>query len=67
MKKLATFATMAFLLATAGAFAQEPATTTPAGDNGAAKTTATKTAKKHKAHKKVGTKAATPAPAPAQK
>jgi len=67
MKKLATFATMAFLLATAGAFAQAPAPTAAAGDNAAAATKTTKSAKKHKGHKKVGTKPATPAPTPAQK
>jgi hypothetical protein len=68
MKKLATFTTMAFLLATAGAFAQAPSTTTASGDKAATKTTRTaKSAKTHKGHRKVGTKPGTPAPTPAQK
>ena len=50
MKKFATLTAMAFLLATAGAFAQTPSTTTPTGDK-----PATKTAKAgHKGHKKAG-------------
>lgn len=65
MKKFATFTTMAFLLATAGAFAQTPSTTTPADSKDAK---AAKTAKAHKGHKKPGgTKPTTPAPTPAQK
>lgn len=65
MKKLATLTTMAFLLATAGAFAQTPSTTPETGDKTATK--ATKSAKVHKGHKKVGTKPGTPAPTSAQK
>jgi prophage tail gpP-like protein len=49
MKKLATLTTMAFLLATAGAFAQEPSTTTTPSDQTATKTA--KSAKRHRAHK----------------
>lgn len=62
MKKLATLSMMAFLLATAGAFAQTPSTTTP--DDKATMKTAKPA---HKGHKKVGKKVATPAPTPAQK
>jgi opacity protein-like surface antigen len=66
MKKFATLTAMAFLLATAGAFAQAPPTTAPAGDQAAAKTT--KTAKAgHKGHKKAGKTTTTPAPTPAAK
>ena len=60
MKKFATLTTMAFLLATAGAFAQAPTTTTTDKP-------ATKTAKAHKGHKKAGKTTTTPAPTPAQK
>ena len=63
MKKLATLATMAFLLATAGAFAQTPSTTPATGDKATMKTANPA----HKGHKKVGKKVATPAPTPAQK
>jgi hypothetical protein len=63
MKKFATLTAMAFLLATAGAFAQTPSTTTPTGDK-----PATKTAKAgHKGHKKAGKTTTTPTPTPAAK
>jgi len=62
MKKLATFTTMAFMLATAGAFAQTPSTTPASGDK-----PATKTAKAHKGHKKTVKTTTTPAATPAQK
>jgi hypothetical protein len=66
MKKFATLTAMAFLLATAGAFAQAPSTTTPAGDQAATKTT--KTAKSgHKGHKKGGKTTTTPSPTSAAK
>jgi opacity protein-like surface antigen len=66
MKKFATLTAMAFLLATAGAFAQAPSTTTPAGGQAATKTT--KTAKSgHKGHKKAGKTTTTPASTPAAK
>jgi hypothetical protein len=65
MKKFATLTAMAFLLATAGAFAQAPSTTTPAGNQAATKA-APKTAKAgHKGHRKAGK--TTPAPTPAAK
>ena len=69
MKKFATLTAMAFLLATAGAFAQAPSTTTPAGDPAATKTTKTaKTVKTgHKGHKKAGKTTTTPASTPAAK
>ena len=59
MKKIATLTAMAFLLATAGAFAQ---TATPETKTAPAKT-ATKTAKHHKGHKK-GAKTSTSTTAP---
>ena len=62
MKKFATLTAMAFLLATAGAFATTPST---AADKAPAKPA--KTAKVHRAHKKVGAKPGTPTPTPAQK
>jgi hypothetical protein len=67
MKKFATLTAMAFLLATAGAFAQAPPATAPAGDQTATKA-APKTAKAgHKGHKKAGKTTTTPAPTPAAK
>jgi hypothetical protein len=63
MKKFATLTMMAFLLATAGAFAQTPSTTVTTGDKPAAKTAKTT----HKGHKHTGQKPGTPAPTPAQK
>jgi hypothetical protein len=63
MKKFATLTTMAFLLATAGAFAQAPSTTTATGDKATTKTAKTS----HKGHKHAGQKPGTPAPTPAQK
>jgi hypothetical protein len=69
MKKFATLTAMAFLLATAGAFAQAPPATTPAGDQAATKTTkSAKSAKAgHKGHKRPGKTTTTPAPTPAVK
>ena len=63
MKKLATLTTMAFLLATAGAFAQTPSTTTTTGDKATTKTAKTG----HKNHKHAGQKPGTPTPTSAQK
>jgi hypothetical protein len=63
MKKLATLSTMAFLLATAGAFAQTPSTTTTTGGQATTKTTKTT----HKGHKHTGQKPGTTAPTSAQK
>ncbi len=62
MKKLATLTTMAFLLATAGLFAQTPSTTTPSGDK-----TVTKTKTAHKGHKKMVKTTTAPAAPTAQK
>ncbi len=64
MKKFATFTTMAFLLATAGAFAQTPSTPAP-GDKAPAKTS--KPAKSHKAHKKTAPKTGSTTTTPEQK
>ena len=61
MKKFASLTAMAFLLATAGAFAQTPSTTA------APATKTAKTAKAHRGHKKTAKTKTTPAPTPAQK
>jgi len=67
MKKFAPLTAMAFLLATAGAFAQAPSTTPPAGNQTTTKA-APKTAKAgHKGHRKAGKTTTTPAPTPAAK
>lgn len=69
MRKFATLSALAFVLATAGTFAQTPSTQQPAaGDKTAAP--ATKTVKKTVHHHKKGaakTAATTPASTPAQK
>ena len=68
MKKIATLSALAFVLATAGAFARTPAAQDPA--TGAKTSTSTaKTAKKTAHHHKKGVKkgATTPQAPPAQK
>lgn len=67
MKKIATLSALAFVLATAGAFAQTPATQPAAGEKTAAPAGKTaKTAHHHKKGVKKGA-ATTPATTPAAK